>query len=287
VLHAAWRIGTRAIANRWMAAITAAAFIAIFVFGTPFPAVVAAAALAGHFGARRWPDRFALGGAHGTARKDPGAALIDDHTPRAAHTLFDRGRLATVPATGAVLWLGTMGTRVALHGPDGTLTRMAWFFTKAALLTFGGACAVLPHVYPGAVEHYQWLTAAQMIDGLALGESTPGPLIIVVAFVGFLGGWFAQVSGPEAPFPGAACAVAGRLRRQVRRCRCADHGGCDRGAVPVPRGRTAAAGRLCDGRTGLEPAATGPGQLTLLQVRTPDPGYVRTGRAPGRCAPRP
>jgi len=207
VLHAAWRIGTRAIANRWMAAITATAFIAIFAFGTPFPAVVAAAALTGHFGARRWPGVFALGGSHGAGRKDYGAALIDDDTPRAAHTLFDRRRLLTVLATGAVMWLGAMGALVALHGIDGTLTRMAWFFTKAALLTFGGAYAVLPYVYQGAVEHYQWLTAAQMIDGLALGESTPGPLIIVVAFVGFVGGWFAQVSGAHAPFLGAALAA--------------------------------------------------------------------------------
>jgi chromate transporter len=207
VLHAAWRIGSRAIANRWMAAITATAFIAIFAFDTPFPAVVLAAALAGHFGARRWPAVFALGGGHAAGRKDYGAALIDDDTPRAAHTLFNRSRLVAVLATGAVLWLGAMGMLVALHGIDGTLTRMGWFFTKAALLTFGGAYAVLPYVYQGAVEHYQWLTAAQMIDGLALGETTPGPLIIVVAFVGFVGGWFAQVSGADAPFLGALLAA--------------------------------------------------------------------------------
>ncbi|MCE2947705.1 MAG: chromate efflux transporter [bacterium] len=207
VLHAAWRIGRRAIGNRWMAAITASAFIAIFAFDTPFPAVVVAAALAGHFGARRWPGVFALGGGHAAGRKDYGPALIDDDTPRAAHTLFDRRRLAVVLATGAALWLAAMGTLVALHGLDGTLTHMGWFFTKAALLTFGGAYAVLPYVYQGAVEHYQWLTAAQMIDGLALGETTPGPLIIVVAFVGFVGGWFAQLSGAEAPFMGAMLAA--------------------------------------------------------------------------------
>ncbi|MBM2830528.1 MAG: chromate transporter, partial [Gammaproteobacteria bacterium] len=78
-----------------------------------------------------------------------------------------------------------------------TLTQMGWFFTKAALLTFGGAYAVLPYVYQGGVEHYGWLTATQMIDGLALGETTPGPLIMVVAFVGFLGGWGKQLFGPE------------------------------------------------------------------------------------------
>ena len=78
----------------------------------------------------------------------------------------------------------------------GTLTQMSWFFTKAALLTFGGAYAVLPYVYQGAVMHYGWLTPTQMIDGLALGETTPGPLIMVVAFVAFLGGHGAAVFGP-------------------------------------------------------------------------------------------
>ena len=82
-----------------------------------------------------------------------------------------------------------MAALVAAHGLQGTLTQMGWFFTKAALLTFGGAYAVLPYVYQGAVEQHQWLSGAQMIDGLALGETTPGPLIMVVAFVGFVGGW--------------------------------------------------------------------------------------------------
>jgi chromate transporter len=84
---------------------------------------------------------------------------------------------------------------------------MAWFFTKAALLTFGGAYAVLPYVYQGAVEHFGWLTSAQMMDGLALGETTPGPLIMVVTYVGFLGGWAKQVLGPDSLFLGAALAA--------------------------------------------------------------------------------
>ncbi len=94
-----------------------------------------------------------------------------------------------------------------LQGLHGTLTQMGWFFTKAALLTFGGAYAVLPYVYQGAVETHQWLDATQMIDGLALGETTPGPLIMVVAFVGFVGGWARQVLGPEALFLGGALAA--------------------------------------------------------------------------------
>jgi chromate transporter len=86
----------------------------------------------------------------------------------------------------------------ARYGWTGTLTQMGWFFTKAALLTFGGAYAVLPYVYQGGVDHYQWLSGTQMIDGLALGETTPGPLIMVVAFVGFVGGWAKSLFGPDA-----------------------------------------------------------------------------------------
>ena len=207
VLHAAWRIGSRAIANRWMAGIAATAFVAIFVLDVPFPAIVIAAALVGHFGARRWPGVFALGGGHAAGKKGYGPALIDDDSPRAIHTLFTRSRLARVLAVGGGLWVAAMAILLALHGWDGTLTRMGWFFTKAALLTFGGAYAVLPYVYQGAVEHYQWLTPTQMIDGLALGETTPGPLIIVVAFVAFIGGWSAQVAGDAAPFLGGALAA--------------------------------------------------------------------------------
>jgi len=96
---------------------------------------------------------------------------------------------------------------VVVNGLQGTLTLMGWFFTKAALLTFGGAYAVLPYVYQGAVETHQWLSGPQMIDGLALGETTPGPLIMVVAFVGFVGGWFKEVLGPDALFLGGALAA--------------------------------------------------------------------------------
>lgn len=98
------------------------------------------------------------------------------------------------------------------YGWEGTLTQMGWFFTKAALVTFGGAYAVLPYVYQGGVEHYAWLSGSQMIDGLALGETTPGPLIMVVAFVGFVGGWTKELFGPEMlPLAGAAGAGVATL----------------------------------------------------------------------------
>ena len=101
-----------------------------------------------------------------------------------------------------------MGLLHAVYGWDHTLTQMGWFFTKAALLTFGGAYAVLPYVYQGAVVHYGWLSAEQMIDGLALGETTPGPLIMVVAFVGFVGAYLKQLFGPDALFLAGAVAAS-------------------------------------------------------------------------------
>ena len=211
VLQAVWRIGSRTLRSPvqvpllW--AIALASFVAIAFLKIPFPWVVAAAALAGVLGARVAPAQFATGGGHGAAQQSWGPALIDDHTPTPAHARFGKARLAKVLAVGALLWLLPMALLVATQGWHGTLAQMGWFFTKAALLTFGGAYAVLPYVYQGAVEQYQWLTGAQMIDGLALGETTPGPLIMVVAFVGFVGGWARQVLGPDALFLGAALAA--------------------------------------------------------------------------------
>ncbi|RZL65937.1 MAG: chromate efflux transporter [Variovorax sp.] len=207
VLHAAHRIGTRALKNAWMWGIAAAAFVGIFAFDLPFPAIVLGAALIGHFGARAAPGVFALGGGHGGAHSGYGRALIDDDTPTPSHAGFSRSRLVKLLLVGLGLWAAVMAALVGTHGLQGTLTQMGWFFTKAALLTFGGAYAVLPYVYQGAVEQHQWLSGAQMIDGLALGETTPGPLIMVVAFVGFVGGWLKQVLGPDALFLGAAVAA--------------------------------------------------------------------------------
>ena len=207
VLHAAHRIGGRALKNGWMWAIAAAAFVAIFALNLPFPLIVAAAALIGVLGARFAPERFAVGGGHGAAKQGYGPAVIDDDTPTPAHARFTRGRLARVLGIGIALWLAAMALLLATSGMQGTLTQMGWFFTKAALLTFGGAYAVLPYVYQGAVEQQHWLSATQMIDGLALGETTPGPLIMVVAFVGFAGGWARQIFGPDALFLAGAVAA--------------------------------------------------------------------------------
>ncbi|MEY8879305.1 MAG: chromate transporter, partial [Leptothrix sp. (in: b-proteobacteria)] len=158
VLHAAHRIGTRALKNRWMVAIAAVAFIAIFAFDLPFPAIVLAAGATGWLGSRRWPQVFALGGGHGTAQAGYGPALIDDDTPTPAHARFRRAHLLRVLGVGIGLWALAMAALVATSGVHGALSAMGWFFTKAALLTFGGAYAVLPYVYQGAVEQFHWLT---------------------------------------------------------------------------------------------------------------------------------
>jgi len=204
VLHAAHRVGTRALRNGWMWAIAAAAFVAIFAFDVPFPAIVLGAAIIGWLGARRWPHVFAIAGGHGGTQRGYGPAVIDDDTPTPAHARFSRQHLLRVAAAGLALWGAALAVLIAVFGAESTLAAMGWFFTKAALLTFGGAYAVLPYVYQGAVETHAWLSGPQMIDGLALGETTPGPLIMVVAFVGFVGGWLQQATGPDALFFGAA-----------------------------------------------------------------------------------
>jgi chromate transporter len=200
VLAAAWRIGSRALRHPALWTIAAAAFVAIFALRVPFPAIVAAAGVIGYLGGRFAPRIFTATASHGTARPGYGAALIDDATPTPEHARFTWARLWLHLATGLAIWALAMGALVVTLGWQATLTQMGWFFTKAALLTFGGAYAVLPYVYQGAVEHYQWVTGLQMIDGLALGETTPGPLIKVVGFVGFVGAWTQALFGVEAVF---------------------------------------------------------------------------------------
>jgi chromate transporter len=207
VVQAAHRIGSRALKNNLLWAIAAASFVAIFALNVPFPAIVAGAALIGYVGGRIAPDRFKAGGGHGKANKSFGPALIDDDTPTPEHARFRWSGLVKVAVIGGLLWLLPMALLTANYGWHHTLTQMGWFFTKAALVTFGGAYAVLPYVYQGAVGHYGWLTPTQMIDGLALGETTPGPLIMVVAFVGFIGGYVHALFGPDMRFLAGAVAA--------------------------------------------------------------------------------
>lgn len=207
VVYAAYRIGSRTLKNNVLWAIATASFVAIFALNVPFPFIVLGAAVIGFFGGRVAPEIFKVGGGHGKTIDSYGVALIDDNTPTPAHAVFKSDRLIQVVAIGLLLWIVSMGLLVMRFGWDHTLTQMSWFFTKAALLTFGGAYAVLPYVYQGAVDQFGWATATQMIDGLALGESTPGPLIMVVAFVGFIGGYVKEVFGPENLFLAGAVAA--------------------------------------------------------------------------------
>ncbi|HYD78461.1 MAG TPA: chromate efflux transporter [Paucimonas sp.] len=206
VLAAAWRIGSRSLKNGWLIAIAVAAFVAIAALSIPFPAIVIAAAALGLVGGRLLPDKFRIGGAHPEAKTSYGPALIDDDTPTPPHARFSWAKLAGAVLIGIGLGLAAWLVLAAAFGAQSPLAQMGSFFTKAAMLTFGGAYAVLPYVYQGAVDTYQWLTPAQMIDGLALGETTPGPLIMIVTFVGYLGGW-SRIGGVDAAVAGACVAT--------------------------------------------------------------------------------
>ncbi|MBW8846468.1 MAG: chromate efflux transporter [Burkholderiales bacterium] len=199
VIQAAHRLGSRVLNTPLRWAIAAGALVGVAVFNLPFPLVVLTAGVVGHLATSRDAP------AHAAAATQGGPAWIDDDTPTPPHARFSRARLTRVLLAGALLFALPFAALLAWGGP--VLTDMAGFFTKAALVTFGGAYAVLPYVFQGAVEQHGWLTAAQMMDGLALGETTPGPLIMVVAFVGFAGGWTQAVLGPDALLAGGALAA--------------------------------------------------------------------------------
>lgn len=207
VLQAAHRIGSRALKNSTLWTIAATSFVAIFALNVPFPVIVVVAALTGYVGGKIAPSQFSVGGGHGAAKKSFGKAIIDDDTPTPLHAQFHWMRLLKIVCIGVLLWVIPMWGLVAMYGWNHTYTQMGWFFTKAAFMTFGGAYAVLPYVYQGAVAQFSWLTPTQMIDGLALGETTPGPLIMVVAFVGFVGGYAKAVLGPDHLFLAGAIAA--------------------------------------------------------------------------------
>jgi len=212
VVFAAYRIGSRALKNNVLRAMAVLAFLAIFAFDVPFPYIVLMAGIIGYAGSHIAPEKFRAGGHHTGPGKSFGPALIDDDTPVPEHARFKWARVISLALAGISIWGIVMAMLSVTYGWEGTLTQMGWFFTKAALVTFGGAYAVLPYVYQGGVEHYLWLDGTQMIDGLALGETTPGPLIMVVAFVGFVGGWTREIFGPGMlPLAGAAGAAVATL----------------------------------------------------------------------------
>lgn len=183
VLMAAWRLGQRTLKGFLLGGLALAAFLSILA-AVPFPVIILSAACVGAIGVRIAPSVFSEQSVHRTALGDHRLpALIDDDTPTPVHARFSWRRFVAACAIGIAIVAAGLLVVAAQPG----LLPMGWFFTKAALMTFGGAYAVLPYVYQGAVEQFQWLSTAQMMDGLALGETTPGPLIMVVAFVGYLG----------------------------------------------------------------------------------------------------
>ena len=212
VVQAAWRLGSRTLRHPLLAGIAALSFALIAGPGLGFPWIVLGAALAGMAGARWVPGVFVgpspasaqQAAAHASAEQPTVAgqavnsAWIDDGTPTPPHARFSRARLVRVVLVCLALGGAAAAGLALAMGPQSAYLAMARFFTQAALVTFGGAYAVLPYVVQGAVEQHGWLSTAQMMDGLALGETTPGPLIMVVAFVGFLGGWQQALLGPDA-----------------------------------------------------------------------------------------
>ena len=177
VVEAVLRIGRRVLKNRAMVGIAALAFVAIFFFQAPFPLVVASAAVVGLIGERVAPELFARPGEvgeqiHGRITVRPGVR-----------------RTLTVAGTWLTIWWVPLFAVAAVVGPDHVFAQTGAFFSKAAMVTFGGAYAVLAYVAQQAVEQYGWLEPGEMLDGLGMAETTPGPLIQVVQFVGFMGAY--------------------------------------------------------------------------------------------------
>jgi chromate transporter len=183
------RIGSKALKSPLLWGLATLAFVAIYFFKVPFPFIILASGLLGLIGGQQWPNQFPQVAGHGNDHPASEQSVLDDDsiTPAHAHPSLAR-TLRMLIIGGGLWWLPIWLIGLAL-GWNHTLVKEALFFSKAALVTFGGAYAVLPYVSQQAVEHYHWLTAGQMLDGLGLAETTPGPLIMVLQFVGFVGGW--------------------------------------------------------------------------------------------------
>ena len=194
IAHAVFRIGSRSLRHPVLWAIAGLATIAMLISGALFPLILAVAVVVGMVGSRVAPRVFDGGGGHTPAAKAGGPAIIDDKTATPPHARIATWRLVRTIATSLAAWFVPVGALWLALGSDSSLVEMALFFSGAALLTFGGAYAVLPYVFHGAVSA-GWATPAQMVDGLALGETTPGPLIMFVSFVGFVGGFGGEFLG--------------------------------------------------------------------------------------------
>ncbi len=188
VVQAVIRIGSRALKNNAMVAIAAASFIAIFGFAVPFPLIILLAGLIGYFGARAGLPAFQNGGGHGkvgSIQVNDADTLLGEESPD--HTQVNRGWAFRISAVFLVLWLAPVALLFAVFGPANVFAQIAGFFSVMAVVTFGGAYAVLAYVAQEAVQNFGWLAPGEMLDGLGMAETTPGPLIMVTQFVGFMG----------------------------------------------------------------------------------------------------
>ena len=186
VAAAVIRIGRKALKNEVMWTIAALAFVAIFFLKVPFPVIILSAGLIGFLGGYFWKSKFNILSDHA---KSENSSVLDDETESPPHTQPSLSRAIRVTIVWLVLWLAPTALVGLWLGWNHTLFEEGVFFSKAAVVTFGGAYAVLPYVAQQALFHYGWLKPGQMMDGLGLAETTPGPLIMVLQFVGFMGGW--------------------------------------------------------------------------------------------------
>jgi chromate transporter len=190
VTAAVIRIGRKTLRNEVMWAIAALAFVAIFFWSTPFPAIIIGAGLLGLAGGRIWPAKFDVISPHeGGSKLNGENSVIDDEHEPPEHAKPSLARAIRVSSIWLVIWWTPVLLAAFLFGTGHTIFREGIFFSKAAVITFGGAYAVLPYVAQHAVDNFHWLKPGQMMDGLGLAETTPGPLIMVLQFVGFMGGW--------------------------------------------------------------------------------------------------
>lgn len=186
VLFAAYRMGAKTLKNQWLIGIAACAFMSILFLNTAFPLILIMAGLIGLIANKSFPASYQRGLKNNeTSTKNPSELLIN----KQKHTQASWTQSLKTLLIGFVVIIGSLSALIFAFGLDHFLVKTAWFYTKAAFLTFGGAYAVLPYVFQGAVDHYHWLTSQQMIDALALGESTPGPLVMVITFISFVSGW--------------------------------------------------------------------------------------------------
>jgi chromate transporter len=209
VVQAVVRVGKRALGNRLMIALAAIAFVGIFFFNVPFPIIIIATGVIGYFGARSGRPEFAAvehGGGKRTAVVD---SMLGEDMP--GHVRPNVGRSLRVSSIWLLLWVVPVAALLIGLGQANVFSQIALFFSKMALVTFGGAYAVLAYVAQQAVEHYHWLGPREMLDGLGMAETTPGPLIMVLQFVGFM----AAFRDPGTLSPMLAATLGGLLATWV------------------------------------------------------------------------